>query len=79
MNSKALPGAYKDAVVVSPHKFVGGVAAQGVLVAKKALFRDTVPEGAGGGSVFYVTRNGHRYVTDAMESVFEPFFVWCHY
>lgn len=39
----------------------------------------TAPEGAGGGSVFYVTRNGHRYVTDATESGFEPFFVWCHY
>ena len=64
MNSKSTPGAYKDAVVVSPHKFVGGVAAQGVLVAKKALFRDEVPEGAGGGSVFYVTRDGHRYLQD---------------
>ena len=57
-------GTHKDAVVVSPHKFLGGVAAQGVLLAKKAVLRAPTPNGGGGGSVFYVTRARHRYLQD---------------
>lgn len=53
---------YKDAVLLSPHKFVGGVGAPGVLIGKKRLFSNTTPNGGGGGSVFYVTRSGHRYL-----------------
>lgn len=34
----------------------------GVLVAKKALFRNSVPNGCGGGTVFFVTREDHRYL-----------------
>ena len=53
----------KDAVFFSPHKFVGGVQTPGVLVAKKRLFRgERPPNGAGGGSVFFVGRDGHRYL-----------------
>ncbi len=37
--------AYKDAVFFSPHKFVGGVQTPGVLVAKKAIFLNPVPNG----------------------------------
>lgn len=44
--------------------FHRGVAAQGVLIAKKALFRSDVPNGGGGGSVFYVRRDSHRYLKD---------------
>lgn len=33
----------KDAVFLSPHKFVGGPGTAGVLVAKRALFRNRVP------------------------------------
>lgn len=46
---------YKDAVFVSPHKFVGGPGSPGILIAKKALFTNTVPDGAGGGTVLYVS------------------------
>ena len=35
--------AYKDAVFISPHKFVGGPGTPGVLVAKRALFANQVP------------------------------------
>ena len=38
--------AYKDAVCISPHKFVGGPGTPGVLVAKRALFTNPVPDGA---------------------------------
>ncbi|XP_033110209.1 uncharacterized protein LOC117111409 [Anneissia japonica] len=58
------PGlAYKDAIFLSPHKFVGGVETPGILIAKKRLFRNPVPtDGGGGGSVFFVTRESHRYL-----------------
>ena len=47
----------------SVHKFVGGVQTPGVLVAKKRLFKSSrPPNGAGGGSVFFVEREGHRYL-----------------
>lgn len=43
-----------DAIVLSPHKFVGGPQASGVLVANQALFRTRSPERPGGGTVAYV-------------------------
>ena len=46
---------YKDAVFISPHKFVGGVQTPGILIAKKSLFSNPVPSGCGGGSVFFVS------------------------
>ena len=45
---------YKDAVFVSPHKFVGGPGTPGVLVARRSLFRNRVPSVPGGGTVAYV-------------------------
>ena len=55
---------YKDAIYFSTHKFVGGVQTPGVLVAKKTLFRNPVPNGPGGGTVFYVTESDHRYLQE---------------
>jgi len=43
-----------DAIFVSPHKFMGGPNASGVLVANRALFRSDCPERPGGGTVDYV-------------------------
>lgn len=56
--------AYKDAIFISPHKFVGGPDTPGILVAKKKLFVNAVPSGCGGGSVFFVSRTGHRYLRE---------------
>ena len=56
--------AYKDAIFLSPHKFVGGPGTPGVLVAKRKLFTNTVPAQPGGGSVSYVSPTRHRYVDD---------------
>lgn len=36
----------------------------GVLIAKRSLFKNKKPSGAGGGSVFFVGRNKHRYLQD---------------
>ena len=57
----------KDAIFVSPHKFVGGPNTPGVLVAKKALFTNSTPTVPGGGTVFYVTENDHRYLSNRIE------------
>ncbi|XP_071789190.1 uncharacterized protein [Asterias amurensis] len=54
----------KDAVFISTHKFVGGVGTPGLLVAKKRLFVNKVPHGAGGGTVAYVSRDMYHYLRD---------------
>jgi selenocysteine lyase/cysteine desulfurase len=43
-----------DAIFLSPHKFIGGPEASGVLVARRELFRSRVPAMPGGGTVHYV-------------------------
>ena len=53
--------ASKDAVFVSPHKFVGGPGTPGVLVAKRALFHNRVPAVPGGGTILFVSPGGHSY------------------
>jgi selenocysteine lyase/cysteine desulfurase len=57
------PLAYKDAIFVSPHKFIGGPGTPGVLVARRELFRNRVPSVPGGGTVAYVNPTEHRYLT----------------
>ena len=54
----------KDAVFLSPHKFVGGPGTPGVLVAKRALFRNRVPSVPGGGTVLFVSPHHHTYDPD---------------
>ena len=58
------PMAYKDALFISPHKFVGGPGTPGVLVVKRSLVANTVPTVPGGGTVTYVSAEGHSYITD---------------
>jgi len=55
---------FKDAIVISPHKFIGGPGTPGVLVARRELFRNTVPSVPGGGTVAYVNPTEHRYLDD---------------
>lgn len=55
---------YKDAIFLSPHKFIGGPGTPGVLVAKRSLFKNQVPSVPGGGTVAYVNTNEHRYLDD---------------
>jgi selenocysteine lyase/cysteine desulfurase len=43
-----------DALFLSTHKFVGGPEGSGILVANRELFRCSVPERPGGGTVDYV-------------------------
>ncbi len=53
--------AHKDAIFLSPHKFIGGPGTPGVLVAKRQLFRNTVPVVPGGGTVSFVSPTEHHY------------------
>ncbi|XP_041459673.1 uncharacterized protein LOC121411175 [Lytechinus variegatus] len=57
----------KDAVYLSPHKFVGGVGTPGILIAKKKLFLNKVPTSVGGGTVLYVTNETHHYIHNIEE------------
>jgi len=55
--------AYKDAIFLSPHKFIGGPGTPGVLVARRELFTNRVPAVPGGGTVAYVHPVDHRYLS----------------
>lgn len=54
----------KDAVVLSPHKFVGGPGTPGVLIIRRDLLANTVPVVVGGGTVAYVNAEEHVYLDD---------------
>ena len=58
------PLAYKDAIFLSPHKFIGGPSTPGVLVARRELFANRVPVVPGGGTVAYVNPEDHAYLDD---------------
>ena len=56
---------YKDAVFISPHKFIGGPGTPGVLVVRRDILHNRVPAVPGGGTVTYVSTSEHRYLADA--------------
>jgi selenocysteine lyase/cysteine desulfurase len=57
--------AYFDAVYFSPHKFVGGPGAAGVLVIHRRLYRADLPPTMGaGGTVDFVNFDGQEYSPD---------------
>jgi selenocysteine lyase/cysteine desulfurase len=58
------PLAYKDAVFLSPHKFIGGPGTPGVLVVRRELLTNRVPDVVGGGTVAYVNPAAHVYLDD---------------
>ncbi len=58
------PLAYKDAIVLSPHKFIGGPGTPGVLAVRRPLLTNRVPDVVGGGTVAYVNPNEHVYLAD---------------
>ena len=56
---------YLDAIFFSPHKFLGGPGSAGVLVFNKKLYKNTVPDNPGGGTVSYTNPWGqHDYFDD---------------
>jgi selenocysteine lyase/cysteine desulfurase len=55
---------HKDAIFLSPHKFIGGPGTPGVLVVKRNLLTNRVPTVPGGGTVAYVGADRHDYLVD---------------
>jgi selenocysteine lyase/cysteine desulfurase len=60
----ALSMAGIDAMFVSPHKLIGGPSTPGLLVVRRALMTNRVPDVPGGGTVAYVNAVDHRYLDD---------------
>ena len=58
--------AWKDAVFLSPHKFIGGPGTPGVLALRRELVTNRVPTVPGGGTVAYVNPVEHRYLEDVV-------------
>jgi selenocysteine lyase/cysteine desulfurase len=57
--------AYFDAIFFSPHKFLGGPGASGILIFNERIYRrDLPPTTAGGGTVVYVGIDGHDFSED---------------
>ena len=54
-----------DAIFFSPHKFLGGPGASGVLIFDKAMYTSEVPDNPGGGTVDWTNPWGrYKYVDD---------------
>ena len=52
-----------DAIMFSPHKFLGGPGTSGVLIFKKELYSNLVPDCPGGGTVSWTNPWGeHKYI-----------------
>ncbi|RDL44400.1 aminotransferase [Marinomonas piezotolerans] len=52
----------KDAMFFSTHKFIGGPSTPGILVVKKAIIQNSTPSHVGGGTVSFVTPEGHTFL-----------------
>lgn len=52
-----------DALVFSPHKFIGGPSASGVLIIRKDAVTAKTPSRPGGGTVVFVNAHQHDYVS----------------
>ena len=57
-----------DAVFFSPHKYLGGPGASGVLVFNRKLYRNSVPDEAGGGTVSWTNPWGQYAFIDDIEA-----------
>lgn len=55
-------GAEIDAIVVSPHKFIGGPSASGVLIVRRDAVVASRPTWPGGGTVRFVSPTAHDYI-----------------
>lgn len=56
-----------DAIVVSPHKFVGGPGSSGILIVRKDAVVTATPTWPGGGTVKFVSPTSHDY-SDSLEA-----------
>jgi selenocysteine lyase/cysteine desulfurase len=62
------PEASLDVVLFSPHKFLGGPGASGVMVFSRALYHNAVPDEAGGGTVAWTNPWGQYAFLEDIEA-----------
>ena len=62
------PDGALDAVLFSPHKFLGGPGSSGVVIFNRALYHNTVPDEAGGGTVAWTNPWGQYAFLDDIEA-----------
>jgi selenocysteine lyase/cysteine desulfurase len=63
--TRAADDASMDAIFISPHKFLGGPGASGLLVFNKRCYHAELPPSmAGGGTVDYVGPDDHDFISD---------------
>ncbi|GGG20603.1 aminotransferase class V [Rhizobium wenxiniae] len=55
------PGVEIDAIVTSPHKFIGGPSASGILILRRDALTTEKPSWPGGGTVRFVSPTTHDY------------------
>jgi selenocysteine lyase/cysteine desulfurase len=68
INMSPADDGYLDAIVFSPHKFLGGPGSSGVLVFNEKIYQsDLPPSVAGGGTVAYVTSREEMFLDDIEE------------
>lgn len=59
---------YLDAMMFSPHKFLGGPGASGILIMSKNLIESKIPDVSGGGTVDWTNPWGGRKYADDIEA-----------
>ncbi len=64
MGDKATSDGYLDAIFISPHKLIGGPGTPGLLVARRELFTNRVPDVPGGGTVSFVNPVEHGFLPE---------------
>jgi len=58
-------GTHLDAIYFSPHKFLGGPGTAGVLIFNKKVYKNTIPDQPGGGTLAYSNPwKIHEYITN---------------
>ncbi len=57
-----------DAIFFSPHKFLGGPGSSGIMIFDKSLYKTTVPDQPGGGTVDWTNPWGEYKYVDSIES-----------
>jgi len=56
-----------DAIYFSPHKFLGGPGSSGILIFDKKLYKSTIPDAPGGGTVTWTDAWGDRFYFNDIE------------
>ncbi|NNE26551.1 MAG: aminotransferase class V-fold PLP-dependent enzyme [Saprospiraceae bacterium] len=68
MHPSDRPDAHLDAIFFSPHKFLGGPGSTGILIFKKELYKNRIPDNPGGGTVDWTNPWGEHKYHDEIEA-----------